>query len=367
MTLMPLNLIINTSPLFKSLFFVLPLCLLLSACSSTAPSTKAATEICTGTKRPYKINGTTYYPQDHYDYEEEGVASWYGPGFHQRPGSCGSIYNQHALTAAHKTLPIPSVVEVTNLENGRQIKLVVNDRGPYVDTRIIDLSKKAAEELGTHGKGLGKVRVRAIPSESKALATYLKQFGRWGIDPSGRPWDVIYREEIAGKHHDISTESPKERVQHIQEEVIETVIHPDKLESKMDHLTYRTGESGKSDLKKSTKDDVPFEAVLEDISREPSAATKKESGQNSAIQVAAKSTSAKKETGVYFVQVGSFVQKTNAHNLTKELTKHGRTQVVMENANFYTVQLGPFASQDQARKVTNAVLKEGHVGARIAK
>ena len=373
MYLRPLKTKINkTSPKNKKLFIALPLCLLLSACSSTPP-TKAAKELCTGTKRPYQINGITYIPQDHYDYDEEGVASWYGPGFHQRPGSCGSIYDQHALTAAHKTLPIPSVVEVTNVDNGRKIKLVINDRGPFVDTRIIDLSKKAAEELGTHGKGLGKVRVRTIPSESHALTNYLKQFGRYGIDPSGRSWDAIYREEIAGKHHDIETESPEELVHHVQEETLETILHPEKPEPKLDHLSYQPGNAKRAvpkngPSKTPQKDEAHFNDLLEDLSEkpaEPQNSTPAPTSQKKGDPSIAKKSS--KDSDSYFVQVGSFVQKTSAHNLTKDLTKHGRAQVVMEDKNFYTVQLGPFASQSQAKNIANAVSKDGHHGARLTK
>ena len=333
-----------------------PFCLLLSACSS-GPTPKAAKEICTGTKRPYEINGKTYVPQDHYDYDEEGDASWYGPGFHKRPGSCGSIYDQYSYTAAHKTLPIPSVVEVTNVENGRKIKLVINDRGPFVDGRIIDLSQTAAEHLGTHRRGIGKVRVRTIPSESHALANYLKQFGRWGIDPSGRPWDVIYREEIAGKHHDIKEETPEELLHHVQEEAIETILHPEKPEPKIDHLSYRPGESKAPKEKK--KDTPHFDDLLEDLSEQAPAPATSKKGNSSTPKKNSGSS------GSYFVQVGSFVQKSNAHTLTKDLTKHGRAQVVMEDKNFYTVQLGPFTSQSQANKVVSAVSKEGHHGARL--
>lgn len=176
--------------------FALGICLFLIGCSTHQP---AETRLCSGTARSYQINGTWYYPQDHYDYEETGTASWYGPGFHGRPKSCGGKFNMNGISAAHKTLPIPSVVQVTNTKTGQSLVLVVDDRGPFVKDRIIDLSKGAAIALGTHGKGLGEVNVVTLPEDSKALANYLLRYGRYGRDPSGRSWLTIYKDEIEGR------------------------------------------------------------------------------------------------------------------------------------------------------------------------
>ncbi|MBA4749102.1 MAG: septal ring lytic transglycosylase RlpA family protein [Alphaproteobacteria bacterium] len=122
--------------------------------------------------RPYQIKGTWYYPQAHYEYAKEGVASYYGGTdvFHGRPTSNGEIFDKNGMTAAHKTVPIPCVVRVTNLKNGRSIKLRVNDRGPFIEGRIIDVSKKAAQMLGFHNDGLGQVRVETCIEETLMLA-----------------------------------------------------------------------------------------------------------------------------------------------------------------------------------------------------
>ena len=112
--------------------------------------------------RPYEINGVWYTPHEDTDYNEVGLASWYG-GYHQgRKTANGETFDVGLLTAAHKTLPLPSIVEVTNLENGRSMRLRVNDRGPFVQGRIIDLSQAAAEELGVIRSGVARVRVRYI-------------------------------------------------------------------------------------------------------------------------------------------------------------------------------------------------------------
>lgn len=147
--------------------------LLLSACSSEhRPKYWHA-----GSERPYRIKGVRYYPQTNYQYSAIGYASWYGPGFHGKPTSTGRRFDKNKLTAAHRTLPLPSVVIVENLENGRRVKLLVNDRGPfaYTNKRIIDVSQRAAEILGFKRKGHARVRVTCLPKESQLAALKYKR------------------------------------------------------------------------------------------------------------------------------------------------------------------------------------------------
>lgn len=118
--------------------------------------------IVSGTMRRYQVRGRWYQPKDQPNYDERGMASWYGPGFDGRATASGERFDQNALTAAHKTLPLPGLVEVTNTANGRRIVARVNDRGPFVDGRIIDLSRGSAEALGLMGQGVGQVRVRYL-------------------------------------------------------------------------------------------------------------------------------------------------------------------------------------------------------------
>lgn len=115
-----------------------------------------------GTMRPYQVNGTWYKPREQPDYDETGVASWYGQQFHNRQTANGEMFDMWVVSAAHKTLPLPSIVEVTNLDNGRKIKVRVNDRGPFVSGRIIDMSRAGADALGFSGKGTARVRVRYV-------------------------------------------------------------------------------------------------------------------------------------------------------------------------------------------------------------
>jgi rare lipoprotein A len=126
-----------------------------------------------GNMSSYEVFGKRYYTlKSSQGFKERGVASWYGNKFHGRKTSSGEKYNMYAMTAAHKTLPLPTYVEVSNLENGRQIIVKVNDRGPFHQNRIIDLSYVAAKKLGITRKGTGLVEVRAInPSEPYRAST----------------------------------------------------------------------------------------------------------------------------------------------------------------------------------------------------
>ena len=115
------------------------------------------------TQRPYVINGRKYYPlPSAQGFIESGIASWYGKKFHGRKTACGERYNMYAKTAAHKTLPLQTMVLVKNLENGREMVVRINDRGPFVKGRIIDLSLTAARELNIVQKGTARVRVSAL-------------------------------------------------------------------------------------------------------------------------------------------------------------------------------------------------------------
>jgi rare lipoprotein A len=119
--------------------------------------------------KPYNIGGEWYTPEYAEEFEEKGKASWYGPGFHGKKTASGERYDQRALTAAHKTLPLPSLVRVTNLDNGRVAVVRVNDRGPFKHGRVIDLSERSAEVLGVKGAGIAQVKVEYLDTETRTL------------------------------------------------------------------------------------------------------------------------------------------------------------------------------------------------------
>ncbi len=146
--------------------------LLLAGCAAHAPRPQAARAVPGGVKigQPYTVLGKRYVPADDRSYDVTGIASWYGPTFHGLSTANGETYDQDGLTAAHKTLPMPSFVEVANLDNGRTLTVRINDRGPFVDGRIIDLSRKSALLLGVDRPGTARVRVRRVFPDGPTIA-----------------------------------------------------------------------------------------------------------------------------------------------------------------------------------------------------
>lgn len=154
---------------FSSLIVLLALTAVLPACAQLqfgAELAKQGKRTAAGgiykVGKPYKIAGEWYYPRENTKYDNIGIASWYGPKFQGRRTANGEIFDMNLLTAAHPTLPMPVMVQVTNLENGRSMKLRVNDRGPFKKNREIDLSRRAAEILGFKDKGTARVRVKYL-------------------------------------------------------------------------------------------------------------------------------------------------------------------------------------------------------------
>ena len=170
------------------LAFSAGLALLAAACSSAPkPPPAPATNVVTVPPnagvykigQPYQVDNVWYYPREQPDYDETGIASWYGPDFYGKPTANGEMYDGNQLTAAHKTLPMPVNVRVTNLDNGKSLVVRVNDRGPYARGRIIDLSKKAAELLDVVQTGTARVRV-----------TYLGRADINGAPPEETPPEI---------------------------------------------------------------------------------------------------------------------------------------------------------------------------------
>lgn len=119
---------------------------------------------------PYKVDGKWYKPEERYVHEESGIASWYGPQFHGKKTANGETFDMNELTAAHRTLQMPSLIRVTNLDNGRSLIMRVNDRGPFSRGRVLDVSKRGAELLGFIGNGTAKVKIQVLEQESKVVA-----------------------------------------------------------------------------------------------------------------------------------------------------------------------------------------------------
>ncbi len=154
---------------------------LLGACTSHPPSVPVSSTLKESAVypghykigSPYKVDNTWYYPKADPSYVEEGMASWYGPGFHGNRTANGDLYDQTTFTAAHRTLPLPSMVRITNLANGRSVIAMVNDRGPFSKKRIIDISEKTAIALHMKQQGVGRVRVEFLPEQTEEMLAAL--------------------------------------------------------------------------------------------------------------------------------------------------------------------------------------------------
>ncbi|MDQ6974992.1 MAG: septal ring lytic transglycosylase RlpA family protein [Mariprofundaceae bacterium] len=148
------------------IIILLCLALFIASCGEK----KIIDETRTATNKPYKIGGQWYYPLLKADgYDEKGIASWYGKDFHGKKTSNGEHYDMHALSAAHPTLPMGTKVRVTNLENGKSMVLRINDRGPFVKERLIDLSYAAAKKIGYARKGTTRVRVQVTDESASEI------------------------------------------------------------------------------------------------------------------------------------------------------------------------------------------------------
>ncbi len=159
------RLIMRKAALFLLFIFILTSC--------ARPPRPYKTSAIPGWLKPYTVNGKVYYPlPSAKGYEEVCYASWYGPGFHKRLTASGEVYNMYAYTAAHRILPMGTYVLVKNLENGKEVVVRINDRGPFVKGRCIDLSYAAARDLGMIEKGVAKVKIIAL-GEGKVIGNHI--------------------------------------------------------------------------------------------------------------------------------------------------------------------------------------------------
>ena len=180
----------------RSRIKVILLCAALGGCAA-APTPRPGGGTATGPLKigkPYRVAGTLYTPSDDRRFEQTGVASWYGEELRGRPTANGERFDPDGLTAAHRTLPMPSWVAVTARDTGRTIVVRVNDRGPFASNRIIDLSQGAARQLGITGRGSHEVRVRRVAGpDTRPASTLARQRDQSSsaVMPNGAgPWFV---------------------------------------------------------------------------------------------------------------------------------------------------------------------------------
>lgn len=269
---------------------------------------------------PYRINTVWYRPRVDYDYKETGIASWYGSKFHGRPTANGEIYDMNALTAAHRTLPMPSYVRVINLENGRSINLKVNDRGPFAHNRIIDVSRRGAQLLGFYMKGTARVRVEILANESRALANRL--IGRAKFAAVDTPITVTRLPKPT-----VSSEAlPPPPGASVTSPPAETAALPAPPDNRAVAAT------------------ASLEPKLGVVTMQPVQSTR------------------------LFVQAGAFSVYENANRVRAVLNTLGPikiSQVLVDGKDLYRVRVGPLNSVVQADQMLEWVIQRGYANSRI--
>jgi rare lipoprotein A len=258
---------------------------------------------------PYQIDRVWYYPAEDYQYAETGIASWYGEEFHGKYTANGELFDMNAVTGAHRTLPMPSLVQVTNLENGRSLKVRINDRGPFKRGRIIDLSRRAAELLGFDQQGTAKVEVRILAPQSLELKEAALQ-GKPGVKPV----------QLAALGPDL--------------------------------------QAGAADAAQAASDAAPSpaDALRSGIGGMPSLLAAEQ------IDVVPVPKTA------IFVQAGAFARIENAQRLRRRLAGYGPalvSPVAVDGRQFFRVRVGPADSVAQADDTLAAVIASGYPQARL--
>jgi rare lipoprotein A len=266
---------------------------------------------------PYQIKSVWYYPAEDYNYAETGIASWYGPNFHGKKTANGEIYNQNDLTAAHRTLPLPSAVRVTNLENGRSIVLRINDRGPFAHGRIVDVSRRGAQLLGFERNGTAKVQVDILEDESRRLKVAAINGGEQQLQVAASPREAVVSQPLPASGANAGTAPPPTATQ--------TPVTTAPLEPTPAKSTGALVLSGEVDI-------LPVSP-----------------------------------TGIY-VQAGAFSRLENALRMRDRVFDMGPTQIsrfAVSGSEIYRVRIGPLGTVDVADATLSQVLNAGVPEARL--
>lgn len=277
----------------------------------------------------YKIKGKWYQPREDFDYSEVGVASWYGPNFHGKKTANGETFDKYAMTAAHRTLPLPSMVRVTNLANGKSVDVRINDRGPFAHNRIIDLSYAAAKKLGFTENGVAKVRVENLTQKSLELAA-----------AAGRPGSV-----------------PAPRKKMVQVADNGGMVPAEKLDSTMNAEILNAKEFTKAKARMAALQ------TADQPQRKPDGLTNLTSRTGSLAPIA-------KNIGTdLFVQAGAFTSLENADKVKAHLKARGDNPVISsvykDGRELHRVRIGPMASTELADAKLRAMRQDGFSEARV--
>ncbi|MFL5268785.1 MAG: septal ring lytic transglycosylase RlpA family protein [Stellaceae bacterium] len=297
------------------LLAIIAIGVLLAACSQQrAELGKRAPRPMYKVGAPYQIGGVWYYPAVDYNYDETGVASWYGAAFDQQYTANGEIFDLNQLTAAHRTLPMPSIVQVTNLGNGRSMRLRVNDRGPFARGRVLDVSRRASQLLGFETDGTALVRVKIIKDESVRVAELAKRNG-------GDAMVLVAEAPSVGS--------------------VEAAARVEPAKPSVSQLPAA----------------APINAVGSPIAVTALPPLPEK------VQVVPV-----KASGRIFVQAGAFSVRENARRLQSRIAPLGSAEVTatsIHGAELYRVRLGPLSNVEQADRLLVRVIGSGYPEARI--
>ena len=281
--------------------------------------------------KPYQISGVWYYPQEEFEYDETGIASWYGTKFHGRKTANGETYDMNALTAAHRTLPMPNFVRVTNLENGRSLILRVNDRGPFARGRIIDISRRGSQLLGFQKQGTARVRVQVMADRTRALKARIRN--QTDLAKVGSPITV--------------DRLPKAKVQS------QALPPPANATPDAEVASLPTVQS-------QTPPAPPAPPLPPLPALEPTVEKQ--------FELSGNVTQANKVNTNIYIQAGAFSLFDNANRVRARLAPLGDvklSQVLVNGKDMYRVRVGPLADVDRADQVLMAVAEAGYKNAKI--
>lgn len=297
--------------------------------------------------KPYQIKGTWYTPQPHYEIDEEGIASYYGGTdvFHGRKTSNGEIFDMNEISAAHKTAPIPCVLQVTNLENGRSLKVKVNDRGPFVEGRIIDVSRRTAQLLGFYKQGTTRIHVKTLMPETMLLV----QGQAGSIDP-GLTQKTLLAQNVPPKNKNQKKNPSKSQVPQNHEPLLLAL---------KDELA-KPSQKTRKKIENSQKDNTFVQTVNYTPSRTSSLPTvyKKTSLQDNNK---AKYKLAAVGNKNIFIQAGTFVNQQHAQHAKMLIQRNLRSMPVrletvkFSNKQLYRVVIGPCRNDVQAKELVNHI------------
>ncbi|MEM6812238.1 MAG: septal ring lytic transglycosylase RlpA family protein [Pseudomonadota bacterium] len=327
-----------------TLFFLI-LCLgFLTSCSQTQFAAHMAKQIplpgdtpkSVGSYKvgtPYKIAGTKYYPRETFNHTEVGVASWYGPNFHGKLTANGEIFDKNELTAAHRTLQMPSIIRVTNLQNGRSLILRVNDRGPFAKNRILDVSERAAALLGFKNQGTTKVKIELLPNESKDVAARAKA----DQDTGGYEIALNQRKQYGRNYSSSNINRPQQS----QNTYVASQSPRPPAVKPVTQVSLSTIENQQV---VPTQKPAP---VFENTNNAPISYTPKPAAFNQNI----------------YVQAGAFSQEQNALSYSQQLSALAPSKVMFTRVNnvpYYRVRLGPFETKNEAETVIASLIQKGN-------